>query len=116
MTVSTVKKSHTTIRAACVRRNVVHDSEFRPGAGSIPAVLRIVQMVDAAMVMPSGVSSPWMRRYPHVGFSRREADDQFAGLDGGGGSAGPVRVGPMVRDESSMPTQDRVGPDYEDGQ
>ncbi len=25
--------------------------------------------VDAAMVMPSRASSPWMRRYPQVGFS-----------------------------------------------
>ena len=38
----------------------------------------------------------------------RETQDQLAGLDGGGWSAGPVRVGPMLGDESSMPTQDRV--------
>src|SRR3954454_16789249 len=39
MTVSMVKKSHATIPAACVRRNVVHDSAVRPGAGSMPAFL-----------------------------------------------------------------------------
>jgi hypothetical protein len=39
------------------------------GGGSMPAVLRIVRTVDAAIVMPSRASSPWIRRYPHVGFS-----------------------------------------------
>ena len=39
MTVSTVKKSHATIPAAWARRNVVHDSDDRPGAGSMPARL-----------------------------------------------------------------------------
>jgi hypothetical protein len=48
MTVSMVKKSHATIPAAWVRRNVFHDSEFRPGAGSMPACLRIAHTVDAA--------------------------------------------------------------------
>ena len=62
MTVSTVKKSQATIPAAWERRNVVHDSDDRPGAGSIPAVLRIAHTVDAAMVMPRRASSPWMRR------------------------------------------------------
>jgi carbonic anhydrase len=56
MTVSTVKKSHATMPAACERRNVAHDSELLPGAGSIRAFLRMVQMVDAAMVMPSRAS------------------------------------------------------------
>jgi hypothetical protein len=70
MTVSTVKKSHATIPAAWEHKNVVHDSDVRVGAGSIPAVLRIAHTVDAAMVTPSRASSPWMRRYPHVGFSR----------------------------------------------
>jgi hypothetical protein len=31
-------------------------------AGSTPAALRISHTVDAATVMPSSVSSPWMRR------------------------------------------------------
>ena len=57
-----VKKSHATIPAACARRNDVQDCDARPGAGSIPACLRIDQTVDAAMVMPSRASSPWIRR------------------------------------------------------
>jgi hypothetical protein len=62
MTVSMVKKSHAMIPAACARRNVVHDSAVRPGAGSMPAFLSVAHTVDAAMVMPSRASSPWMRR------------------------------------------------------
>jgi len=42
--------------------------ELRPakavpaGAGSIPALLRICQIVDGATVMPSPASSAWIRR------------------------------------------------------
>jgi len=42
-----------------------------------------------------------------------EAHDDLAGLGGGGGPAGPVRVGPVVRDEPSMPGQDRLRADEE---
>jgi Transposase, Mutator family len=38
-----------------------------------------------------------------------ETHDQLAGFGRGGGSAAPVRVAPVVRDETSMPTQQRVG-------
>jgi hypothetical protein len=62
MTVSIVKKSQATIPAACASRNVVHDSDDRLGAGSMPAFLRVAHTVDAAMVTPSRASSPWMRR------------------------------------------------------
>jgi hypothetical protein len=58
MTVSTVKKSQATIPAAWVRRNVVHESDARFGAGLIPAVLRIAHTVDPPIVMPSRASSP----------------------------------------------------------
>jgi hypothetical protein len=44
----------------------------------------------------------------------RETDDRAAGFDCGGWPAGPVRVGPVVRDESPMPTQQCVGLDHED--
>jgi hypothetical protein len=62
MMVSTQKKSLATIPAAWERRNVVHDSAPRPGAGSIRGFLRIAQTVEAAIVTPSPTSSPWMRR------------------------------------------------------
>jgi hypothetical protein len=32
--------------------------------------LRISQTVDAAILMPRAASSPWMRLYPQLGFSR----------------------------------------------
>jgi hypothetical protein len=51
--VSTVKKSHARIPAAWARRNSVQDSDDRPGAGSMPACLRIAHTVEAATVMPS---------------------------------------------------------------
>jgi len=41
----------------------------RRGAGSMPATRRISRTVDGATVTPSFVSSPWIRRYPHSGFS-----------------------------------------------
>ena len=41
----------------------------RRGAGSMPAACRIFHTVDGTTAMPSFVSSPWMRRYPHSGFS-----------------------------------------------
>jgi hypothetical protein len=44
-----------------------------------------------------------------------ETQDHLAGLDGGGWSSRLVRVGPVVGDESSMPPQNRVRFDHEDG-
>src|SRR5437763_5173465 len=35
----------------------------------MPAARRISQTVDGATVTPSFVTSPWIRRYPHSGFS-----------------------------------------------
>ncbi|MBP2329500.1 hypothetical protein JOF56_009885 [Kibdelosporangium banguiense] len=39
------------------------------GAGSMLAACKMFQTVDAAMVWPSGVSSPWILRCPHRLFS-----------------------------------------------
>ncbi len=50
----------------------------RIGAGSIPASLRIVQTVLAAIVMPSPTSSPWIRRYPNPGSRARAAPQAHA--------------------------------------
>jgi hypothetical protein len=43
-----------------------------------------------------------------------EANDRVSGFDRGGWSAGPVRIGPVVRNESSMPRQDRARLHQED--
>src|SRR3954470_11054240 len=80
----------------------------------MPAFLRVAHTVDAAMVMPSRASSPWRRRYPQVGFLASEADDRVSGLNRGGWPAGPMRVAPVVRDQASMPSQDRAGLHEED--
>src|SRR5438445_4650290 len=45
----------------------------------------------------------------------RKTDDCPACLGNGGGSATPVRAGPVVGNEPSMPTQQRVRLHYEDG-
>jgi len=60
-------------------------SPGRRGAGSMPAACRISQTVDGATVTPSLVSSPWIRRYPHSGFSvaRRTTRRAIAGIVGG---------------------------------
>jgi hypothetical protein len=69
-TVSTVRKSQATIADPCARRNCDQLSSARRGAGSIPRRRRIAQIVLGASAIPSPTSSPWMRRYPQVGFSR----------------------------------------------
>src|SRR5258708_8364667 len=67
---SAVKKSSTRIPCAWDRRNSAQLGPPRRGARLIPALLRIRQTVDGAIVMPSPASSPWIRRYPHHSFSR----------------------------------------------
>ncbi len=56
--------------AASRRRNSTQLDSSRRGAGSIPSRRRISQTVLAASETPSPTSSPWMRRYPQLGFSR----------------------------------------------
>ena len=68
-TVSTCRKSTARIPSAWARRNCRQVGPERRGAGSMPAACRIFQTVDGAIVTPSFVSSPWMRRCPHSGFS-----------------------------------------------
>ena len=60
------------------------------GAGSIPAALRISQMVDGAILCPRPVSSPQIRRYPQVGLSRAISTARRR-------TAGPVRDRPGLR-------------------
>jgi hypothetical protein len=40
------------------------------GCGIDSADFKIFHTVEAAIWWPSPISSPWMRRYPHRGFSR----------------------------------------------
>ena len=66
-------------------RNCDQVTSERVGAGSIPALSRICQTVDAARRWPSPASSPWTRRYRQVGFSaarRSVSRRSFAEVDG----------------------------------
>ena len=84
-TVSTCRKSTATIPAAWACRNCRQLGPERRGAGLMPAARRISQTVEGATVTPSFVSSPWIRRCPHSGFSfaRRTTSRAMLGIVGG---------------------------------
>ena len=84
-TVSTCRKSTARIPAAWACRNCRQVGPERRGAGSMPAARRISHTVDGATVTPSFVSSPWIRRCPHSGFSlaRRTTRRAMPGTVGG---------------------------------
>ena len=48
--------------SAWERRKLTQVVDVRSGAGSIPACCRISHTVEAATLIPSTSSSPWMRR------------------------------------------------------
>jgi hypothetical protein len=50
-------------------RNCLQLGPERCGVGSMPAWSRMFHMAEAAILWPRWVSSPWMRRWPHSGFS-----------------------------------------------
>jgi hypothetical protein len=89
-----VEKSHARMPWACAD-NCRQVRPARRGAGSMPVRLSSSHTVLGATRYPSCASSPWTRRYPHVGFSaairrirRRSAGD----LDGRpGGRCGLVQ-------------------------
>jgi hypothetical protein len=69
-TVSTWQKSAARMVLARASGNARQVCPARPGAGSMPASLRICHTVDGASLWPGPASSPWMRRYPQPGLSR----------------------------------------------
>jgi hypothetical protein len=91
-TVSACWKSTARIPAAWVRRNCRHVGPERRGAESMPAARRISQTVDGVTVTPSFVSSPWIRRYPHSGFSFASRTARRAMLRTVGGRPGLRRL------------------------
>jgi len=98
--------------SACERRNVAQVSAVRSGAGSIPAALRISQTVDAATLIPSVSSSPWILLYPHVLFSRarRSTSARIDRTVGGRpGRLGREIGGVSFRDQVAVPAQDGLG-------
>src|SRR6266702_1690380 len=91
-TVPTWKKSTARIPAAWECRNCRQVGPERRGAGSMPAARRISHTVDGATAMPSFVSSPWIRRYPHSGFSFASRTTRRAMLGTVGGRPGLRRL------------------------
>ena len=86
--------------------------ELSPGrsgparAGSMPAAFKIFHTVDAAIRWPSPTSSPWMRRYPHLGFSRaNRSTSARTGCATGGRPGLSSRVGPAAGDQLGVPAQ-----------
>ncbi len=75
---------------AWAERNCFQSAAARRGAGSIPAALRISQMVEGAILCPRPVSSPQIRRYPQGGLSRAISSASRR-------IAGPVRGRPGAR-------------------
>jgi len=64
-----VKKSQASIEEAWLLRNWPQVEPIRLGDGSTPWRRKIAQTLDGASSMPMVASSPWIRRYPQVGFS-----------------------------------------------
>src|SRR5664279_2626141 len=90
-TVSTVKKSQARIVCACARQNCRHVGPVLRGAGSRPARCRMFHTVAAATRWPRPRSSPWMRRWPQVGFSRASRSTK-ARITAGVGGRPPVEA------------------------
>jgi hypothetical protein len=64
---------------------------------------------DAAITYPSRASSPWIRLWPHLGFSRaiRTISVLIDALVDGRPWPAPVGEDPLAGDQVTVPTQDR---------
>src|SRR5919198_735270 len=105
--VSTVKKSHSRIAAACWRRNSRQLTIERLGAGSIPCRWRTFQTPLDDSGIPSATSSPWMR-LPPARVLRRQTQNQPLRLRDQWRPARPTPiVCPAAPNEGTMPAQQR---------
>ena len=113
---STWKKSAARIAEAWACRNCRQVGPDRRGAGSMPAARRISHTVDGATVMPSLVSSPWMRRYPQQRILLRQANDKAGDARGRRRAAGlaPIARVVLARGQPAVPGQQRRWRDGED--
>src|SRR6266545_2421684 len=82
--VSTVKKSVARMPQAWALRNSDQVGPSRRGAGPSPSARRILLMVVAPTRTPTLRSSPWIRTWPHIGFSmaRRRTSARTSGSMG----------------------------------
>jgi hypothetical protein len=81
----------------------------------MPLVLRISQMVDAAIFTPSPASSPWILRYPPFGVLPRQPEGQGLDVPAGRRSAGLAAHGPRrpaAADDGAVPAQDGGGVEF----
>jgi hypothetical protein len=112
--VSTCRKSQARMPLAGTVRNLVHVGPVRRGAEPTRALVRIAQTVLGASRYPRPANSPWMRRHPHIGFSRAglSTNSRTCALTGGrpGVSLG---WGPPPRHQVAMPPQQRGRGDEE---
>ena len=83
--VSTVRKSHASMLAACARKKARHVERVRRGAGWTPASSSTLRTEVAETAMPTPVSSPTIRLYPQCGFSlaRRRISSRSVRSSGG---------------------------------
>jgi hypothetical protein len=91
--VSRWSRSQARIECAWARGDSVHDGPARRGEGAMPALCKMVPTVEAPIRQPRPIVSPWMRRYPQVGFSaarRRTRARRPAGMAGRPGGLGVV--------------------------
>src|SRR5436190_9523874 len=110
-TVSTVRKSHSRMLAACRRRNSAQLDSSRRGAGPIPSRLRISQPVLPASETPSPTSSPSIRRYPQPGFSpARRTTSSRTTLRRRRTTGTTMRIPPAARHQLAMPPQQHRRP------
>jgi hypothetical protein len=66
-------------------------------------------MIDAEISMPTLSSSPWIRWYPHKGFSLDKPPHQQLCLLGDGSfRVHPMGLSPFPPDELSMPAPERI--------
>jgi hypothetical protein len=67
--VPTVKKSQASVAVACARRNSGQVGPELLGAGPVPCRRKMAHTLEGESRTPMVASSPWIRRYPQVGFS-----------------------------------------------
>ena len=94
-----------------VRRHGGRVAARRRALAGVPVVsrrsLRILRIVEAPTRWPSLSSSPWMRWWPQVGFSRAIRSISAAIVVVEGWATGAVRVGPLLGHQAAVPAQDR---------
>ncbi len=102
------------IDIAWALRNSAQVGPQRRCEGSMPCGRRIAQALDGASRTPMAASSPWIRRYPQVGFSfARRSTNWTVPPASPGRSDRCWELRPSVTHQNLMPPQQGLGPDEE---